>query len=267
MPANSNSVQFFAKCISEKKFKLRSKKERDDHIHACIEIYKNKEASDSLKEAMLSEIIYNVWYLYPYILGSKRFPERLFDESVQNMAIHTIKAVDRFNPSIGRKFTSYLAGYMLDAISTSAIEDSVVRPPTTISKSSVIKMASTSQAKNDIAEDDMKEDNPQMPVRIMNEDSLRGHRSDHNIEDDYCIKEMLDIVEEAISQDGLLDEKEKMVIACRYGVFGSPKITLQQVAKLFHARGWRASKSWIYQLEQRAIKKIRNYLSDCNIDI
>ncbi len=63
----------------------------------------------------------------------------------------------------------------------------------------------------------------------------------------------------------VLNEKE-MVISCRFGVFGTGQATLEKVAELFHSRGWRASKEWIFQLERKALAKIRAYLQQWGIE-
>jgi len=55
----------------------------------------------------------------------------------------------------------------------------------------------------------------------------------------------------------ILTPREKVVIRHRFGVFGQAKLTLQEVAYQFRARGWNATKEWIHQLEKRALQKIQ----------
>lgn len=273
MPNNSpeeNAVLFFSRALESKKFVTQDKKNRDRHINACIRVYKDPETSEDERYRMREEIIYNVWFLFPYVLGPKKFPERLFDEALQNMVICTLRAIRGFDPDRGKKFTSYLSGWLKDAISTSAIEDSVVRPPATVDKAAQIRIVSTMpENKKKIPAKRRRQERKhpvRKPLQIVAEEDFSELRADQNIESNYATKEIIDLIEDAISNGGFLSEKEKIVLTCRFGVFGSPNVTLEKVAELFHARGWRATKEWIFQIQRKALVKLRRYLNECGID-
>ncbi len=264
---DNNSVQFFSRALEAQGFVPKQKRHRNDYIQECLAEYNLDGTSPERKCVLLREIVYNIWYLFPHILGGKKFPERLFDEALQNMVVEIMKAIERFDPDRKTKFSSYSAGWLRDAISSSVIADSVVKPPTTVDKSTLIKLASTSSKKKEEAEERLKENSKtQAPLQITNEDAIKELVAPQHTENFYCAKEIIDIVEEVISTENILSEREQMVIACRFGVFGAPKCTLEKVAEMFRARGWRASKEWIHQIEKRSLKKIRMYMEDCGIE-
>lgn len=73
-------------------------------------------------------------------------------------------------------------------------------------------------------------------------------------------KQFMDVLEYLVSEESsLLSEREKVVIKYRFGVFRAPQLKLEQVSQMFKSLGWRGSKEWIFQLEKRALKKMRKF--------
>lgn len=60
-------------------------------------------------------------------------------------------------------------------------------------------------------------------------------------------------------EDTYLTDKEKLVIIHHFGIFGAPQMTLEEIAKLFAAKGNKVSKQRIFQLQKTAFTKIRHY--------
>lgn len=67
-------------------------------------------------------------------------------------------------------------------------------------------------------------------------------------------------------KDTYLTDKEKIVIIHRFGIFGAPQMTLEEVATFFKVRGWKASRVRILQIQQSAIGKLREYMKLKGID-
>ncbi len=54
-----------------------------------------------------------------------------------------------------------------------------------------------------------------------------------------------------------LDEREQAVISMRYGLWGSPELTQQTIAKKLGI-----SRSYVSRIEKKALRKLRNALSN-----
>ena len=63
----------------------------------------------------------------------------------------------------------------------------------------------------------------------------------------------------------VLNKKEKYVIMYRYGIFGRPRLTLEEVATMFQKMGWEGTKEWIFQIEKKAKNKLRLFLEEYGI--
>lgn len=84
--------------------------------------------------------------------------------------------------------------------------------------------------------------------------------ADFDVEKIVAHRQLVHFLEKAMTTDAAgLNEREKKVIAHRWGIFGAPKHTLQEISEQFKVFGWRGTKEWVHQLQLRATKKLHAY--------
>lgn len=112
---------------------FQNSKERTAKIHEWLkEYHTNTTLSEDDRIFYRQCIIMNLWYLFPYVLTSYKFKKGdIFEDALQNLVITISKAIDKFDLSRETKFTSYITGYIKEAVSTTLRSESLIRVPTT----------------------------------------------------------------------------------------------------------------------------------------
>ena len=89
-------------------------------------------------------------------------------------------------------------------------------------------------------------------------DTLEGSDMDvaQKVEREECAKELREILKR------VLDEREYKIICYRYGLEGMTVLPQREIAKLLSI-----SRSYISRIESRALEKMREYLTQNNIDL
>ena len=292
----AGSMQYIARYLSGSNYPLiQDKLEREEAIHAWLVEYHDHSLSDDHRFYCRDCVVFNVFYLFPYILSTKKIRFALFDEMIQQLVENTLIAIEKFDPSRGHKLTSYLTGYIKDAIATCLAQDSIVRVPVSARKKQIQALKRERIAAGRMTPEQA--DTLQNPDSIDLEDtddSTRMNNQDffkvqaHSVvSTDYLNKvtksatynieevptpesiledaEFLEVLEYAVSSDDILTEREKVVITYRYGIFGAPKSTLKEVSDMFQAQKWNGTVEWIFQLEKRALRNIRTFMETCGI--
>jgi DNA-directed RNA polymerase sigma subunit (sigma70/sigma32) len=263
-----DTVQFVSAHLEDEyQYDSARSAERDAKIIEWLTAY---HTDASLTEAerldLRNRVIMNTWYLLPSILKKRNFPSTLFEDTLQNMVINLMTAIEKFDVTRGSKFSSYISGYMLDAISTSARDEAVVCQPASIRKQSIQYLKAQQEYGSEADAAAELGQAPEFTTRVNPDDCADLGPYDADIEDRMHLKDMCIRLEVVLSNNcELLTDKERMVLAHRTGVFGAPKMTLDQVAEAFHAMGWRATKEWIFQLERRARAKVRLYFEQSGV--
>lgn len=224
---------------------------REELVHDLLYRYHAWRATERAKEYCVEQILLHLYFLLPHILASKKIPPDFFDDALQNMSLSVMKAIDKFDPRRGTKFTAYLVGYFKDALSTTFKDNNVVKAPIAAKQKPTIPI----QTHDEYTTLDAVSDN----ITLKNQnDALSPVTAEQHL----INKELLNFLEYALSRNAdLLDEKEALVITYKYGLFGAPVQTLDGIAKMFAANGWKGTKVWVFQVQNRAQKKLRRYFS------
>lgn len=245
-----HTVKMMAKYISAQKYTIFT--DRNSRIYDLLCRYHAYRATEEARQYCVEHIIINLYFLLPHILTTKKIPADNFDDALQNMVLSIIKAIDKYDIRRGSKFTAYLVGYFKDAVSSTFRDTQVVRNPV------------YSQHKNPIPlytnEETSTLDAMSHHITLKNKSDALSPTS---AEQTLVNKEVLNFLEYAISHEAaILTEKEVFVITYRYGIFGAPTRTLDQIADIFDSQaGWSCTKERIFQIQQTALKKLRKFLA------
>ena len=288
-PVN-DSVQYIAKHLEHSDLPIfTNSKVRDTHITEWLSAYHSVGVSSQTKKYYRDCIILNLWYLFPYVLAKHRFKTNVFDDILQNLVLIVMKAIDKFDTTRGTKFSSYISGYIQNAISSSIRSNMIVRLPAVHRAPLVMYLRRNSPQDDpdpniDIdTQSDLEEEAPNTQTRCqsINLDSditlhdiktdivkknLPDGLSEKGTEECLIEKEYLQILRKAVSEEGVLTVKERLVLNFRYGLTSNETKTLDEIAAIFRANGARATKVWIYYIEERAKQKIREYFKTYGVE-
>jgi RNA polymerase primary sigma factor len=194
--------------------------------------------------------------------------------------IGLMKAVDRFNPARGFRFSTYAAWWIRQSV-TRCISDQgkLIRMPVymneLISKWKKEKERLSQKLKRmpsdeeigkrlKISSDQQEQINFWLASRTSSLDAPVGEEGETQVSDmiedtnsvapDAGIEHLLD-KERVKSLLDLMPDRERQVLLLRYGLLGSKAQTLAQIAKK-----WRISRERVRQIEEGALKKIRTYI-------
>lgn len=249
----------------------QTKKERAEKISTFIIEYQHIETTKKRKVLLQEKILREVYYFFPYFLKQHSLSKDLFDEALQNMVLQTYKAIDKFNPTLGVAFSVYLKKYLKAAISDAKQSNKLLRTPVSVRQKTLDRLLEKAEAAKDMdtalaAYSRYAELTPTFvqadEIHASNSDAFfenckNTFDSKQSAENTMMSQELLDVLEYCLGKEAdVLSEKEQVVVKHRYGVFNLEKMTLDEVAQIFHQYGWRASKEWIFQLQNRALKKI-----------
>ena len=244
-----------------------NKKQRADKVQDYLIKYHSGTLEPAEKQFVRDAIVLNVWFLFPHVLQSRHFKRHRFDEILQAMVVSILQAIEKFDPSRGTKFTSYIPGYLQSAITKSNVDfrERVVVTPG-VSRDELRNRMKQSKLENPFAFDDLTNSTARSvtPAAWELHENLVGTP---DVSEDYVqSNEVLRAMSAAMDeQAGILTERERLVISYRYGIFGAPSKTLAEVAHIFHLNGWNATVEWIFQVEKKALVKLRNHFQEKGI--
>lgn len=284
-----DSVKFITKYLnSHDTMIITDKYERERQIHEWITLYHNTSLPMDERLKYRDCVIHNVFYLFPYVLSRRRLRFSLFDEAIQQLVIGTIQAIEKYDYNNYNRFIAYLSKYITESISICMQEDTIISIPSSARKKIIKTLRKQEESGNE-------EDNSVMQVGTdFDSDSDSGtpintpnamgcfYRGEEYLEEvgystteegihsdvhnSVETNEYLKILEFALSDDSdVLTDKERFVITYRFGIFGAPKLTLKQVADMFHSQGWKGTIEWIFQLEKRATEKLYKFMRKCGL--
>ncbi|MCB5270560.1 MAG: hypothetical protein LHW56_01800 [Candidatus Cloacimonetes bacterium] len=297
-PRETDTVKFISRYLSFSDIPVYYGKERDQAIQAWLLEYHAPETSPPRKFRCRDCILLNVYFLLPYLLR-RHYALRasLFEDALQNMVVSVLTAIEKFDVTRGSKFTSYIAWYLKEAIETSRMNDGVVKIPRHARRELAEALAQP------LTEDDFKEE-AGAPEESKGEEgtepgvdtsqqfsqdtypagrtlswAMNANEAD-TLEWEYLLSEDSPALEEIVDQRrviqmlefllnpgcSVLSEKEKVVITYRFGVFGTPKLTLSQVSDLFRSFGWKGTTEWIFQLQRKALEKVRVFFQRAGVE-
>ncbi len=277
---NIDTVQFFSARVKHHPAFITNATERSTAIQEWLVLYHTEDVSTTEKKSLQDKIIINLWFLFPTYLSSHyTLHKHLFNDILQQMVISTITAINNFDPSRGFKFPTYLSKYLKQAVVIGIKGDKTIGVPFSPKENSddvtLVSLPSTYA----IHEQDSPDKSAYAPIdtiHLATFDAMHYTQTSMNSETDYAIenslakKDILSRLEYLVSaKSPILNERECTVMILRYGLFSAPQLTLEKIADLFHARGWKGTKEWIFQLEKKALKKLKRYflrndITDCS---
>lgn len=136
-----DSVRFVSRHITP-----MSRAERQKTIRACLKEFHQDGTTEERKKELSDTVVLQTWYLFPYILSSKNYQVRVFEEAIQNMAVNTLKAIRNFNPDKNSKFATYLSGYLKDAISGSIRAMYIINTPSNVHREKMKQLQKAAEA-------------------------------------------------------------------------------------------------------------------------
>jgi DNA-directed RNA polymerase sigma subunit (sigma70/sigma32) len=280
-PTQQDIVAFF-KAHTDTTFNPRTvPRDRADYLHKLLTEYHSGECTQDRKKQILTCVLNEVFFLLVSNANKKGSHRVDFSDIVANMVESVIKAVENYKPERKALFTSFIYGYLKNALATSYTEAALIRNPKTIRTKTVLKMrkilnqhptereSEALPAKEHIeAEEFLRKAAPEVlsaedigtytPVMDAGLPTLATVTVSADV--GMMHSEQVHLLGHILSSEhDLLSDREKVVIKHRFGVFGHERLTLEQVAVKFNTRGWRGTKEWVYQLEQNAKKKIGSY--------
>lgn len=285
---HTDSIQFISTHIERIPEISMPKKERDQVLKEWLEEFHSPDVTLERKKELQDSVVHSVYFLFPYFLKGRYAPSVSPDDIVQIMVINTIEAMHNFCPDRNTKFTSYLIGYLKNAISKAYKDTQIVRNPSYSRKESLAslenmacgKPAIEGGAKPTAEEIDRAstklqtvfpdllylEDNP---FDVTAKEGAVGSDcqcNSCNAEVSLLKSEQIHLLAYFLTPNcALLTTREKVVIRHRFGIFGQEKLTLLEVAHQFRARGWNATKEWIHQIEKKALLKIQEAFRSQNL--
>lgn len=296
-PGDTDTVKFISRYLSSSNIPIYFGEFRDNAIRDWLLEYHSSDTPPERKIFCRDCILLNVYFLFPYLLRTHyTMRASLFEDALQNMVISVLTAIDRFDVSRGSKFTSYIPGYLKEAIEAALINDGVVRIPRHIRKETAEALAQP-LTEEDLLEDDSEASGDEeqdvqgcASAESDTEEELTGsskaaawtmNPNGDDVLEMECLnsgetpalddlvdrRRVIQMLEFLLSPDcTVLNEKEKVVITYRFGVFGTPKLTLTQVSDLFRSFGWNGTMEWVFQLQRKSLEKVRVFFDRVGVE-
>lgn len=143
MPVNPTQLDIvaFFKAHTDSTFSPHKvSKERAAYLHGLLTEYHSEDCAEPQKKVIMGDILNEVFFLLVSNASKKGSPKVDFSDIVANMIESVIKAVENYKPERKAMFTSFIYGYLKNALATSYSEATLIRNPKTIRTKTVLKM-------------------------------------------------------------------------------------------------------------------------------
>ncbi|OUO52001.1 hypothetical protein B5F76_08285 [Desulfovibrio sp. An276] len=271
-------------------------KMRVEDLIAC---YKDNTCGESEKKFILETIYLKVFFYFPSFLSKKRYRMNvmLYDEALQNISLHILDAINRFDPSRGFPFVAYAYGDITAAMTQTFQEYNTIRLPqgSKASKAKAFFKEEDSPAKEEEHNDDCEipvdnfvlnpdigmtaaVDNPDKAINsdistdvVLSSQTIMFTDADSmvvvNYDNDLHNKQVKEWLEEALSEEsGVLTDDERQVVILHNGLFDHEPMVYDDIAAMRREAGKGSSRSRISQIHTRAVEKLRNWFEEMEVD-
>ncbi len=216
------------------------------------------------------------------VLIAKRYIGRglAFSDLIEEGNIGLMKAVDRFDPEKGFRFSTYASWWIRQAIERAAINQGhLIRLPVHMMEKVNQYLSQIEQMVADGKDPDSEEAARKARLSVSEFESLHqvlrtavsldapiGERDENSLKDileDRSADSPLDMVERKEDFQGVsaafevLKPKERQVITFRFGLEGRDSLTLEEIGKILGV-----TRERVRQIEAVALSKMRAYLDD-----
>ncbi len=216
------------------------------------------------------------------VLIAKRYVGRGlgFSDLIEEGNIGLMKAVDRFDPEKGFRFSTYASWWIRQAIERAAINQGhLIRLPVHMMEKVNQYLSQVEQMVAEGRPPDPEEAARKARLSVSEFEGLHqvlraavsldapiGERDENSLKDileDRGADSPLDVVEKKESVQGIaaafgvLKPKERQVIALRFGLEGGDTMTLEEIGKILGV-----TRERVRQIEAVALSKMRAYLDD-----
>ena len=216
------------------------------------------------------------------VLIAKRYVGRGlgFSDLIEEGNIGLMKAVDRFDPEKGFRFSTYASWWIRQAIERAAINQGhLIRLPVHMMEKVNQYLSQVEQMVAEGRPPDPEEAARKARLSVsefeglhqvlraaVSRDAPIGERDENSLKDileDRGADSPLDVVEKKESVQGIaaafgvLKPKERQVIALRFGLEGGDTMTLEEIGKILGV-----TRERVRQIEAVALSKMRAYLDD-----
>ncbi len=197
-----------------------------------------------------------------------------------------IKAVDKFEPHMDCRFSTYATWWIKQAIERAIINQSrVIRVPVHVSddmkkiyretfefyqdhkrEPDIDELAERLGMKPDyvakLIDYAKKTSSMDSPVNDEDDYRLADTIKDESIIPPDIVAENIDIITKVNKWVSMLDEKERKIIILRYGLDGGVPQTLEEIGKVFNV-----TRERIRQIEKKALMKLRKMILEDEVDL
>ncbi|EQD24883.1 MAG: sigma-70 family RNA polymerase sigma factor [Nitrospirae bacterium] len=216
------------------------------------------------------------------VLIAKRYVGRGlgFSDLIEEGNIGLMKAVDRFDPEKGFRFSTYASWWIRQAIERAAINQGhLIRLPVHMMEKVNQYLSQVEQMVADGRAPDPEEAARKARLTVSEFEGLHqvlrsavsldapiGERDENSLKDileDRNADSPLDVVEKKENMQGIsaafgiLRAKERQVIGLRFGLEGGDSMTLEEIGKILGV-----TRERVRQIEAVALSKMRAYLDD-----
>lgn len=227
-------------------------------LEELLAILQEPTLEEKTRKWLKDEIFFKVFFLLPYVVKKNyKIPSHLFNDAIQNMSLTVLVAIEKFDPTRGFKFISYLAGYLKAAMTRTFKDTNVVAVPT--GRRKILREMQLSQG-------DATEEIFSYTGLEYDSNSAAGSPK-INFEEIVHNKELLEWLEEALSEEaGLCSEDARLIILSYYGLFDTQPMPYREIAEIRKSRGCSSSLSRISQIHAKTLEKFRQFFLDRNIE-
>ncbi len=217
----------------------------------------DKKTHDWLRD----EIFFRTYFLLPHaIKESYPVTSHVFNDAIQNMSFSVLQAIEKFDPTKGYTFVSYLVGYFKGAFAKTFRDTNVISVPT--GRMKILKERQKYVKTESFGSSD--------EIHTYNgvEYTENGNVGmlDIDFDEDLHNKQLVEWLEEALSREaGVITSDERRVLVLRYGLFGHQKEPYRNIAKLRQRDGLGCAFSRLSQIHAKAVGKLKKFFKDRDI--
>ncbi len=216
------------------------------------------------------------------VLIAKRYVGRglAFSDLIEEGNIGLMKAVDRFDPERGFRFSTYASWWIRQAIERAAINQGhLIRLPVHMMEKVNQYLSQLERTVSEGRDPDPEEAARKARLSVSEFENLHqvlrsavsldapiGERDENSLKDileDRSADSPLDVVEKKESVQGIsaafavLRPKERQVVSLRFGLEGGETLTLEEIGKILGV-----TRERVRQIEAVALSKMRAHLDD-----